>query len=82
MSKKAYDKKREDVFNSFTELCHYAEEYHLVVELEKPFQEMEGMILKLIDEDGETKHRATLDNIGVLNEQSASLLNELSKTKH
>jgi hypothetical protein len=78
---KQYDK-REDVFNPFTELCHYADEYHLVVEIEKPFPEFDQLFLKLVDADEEVVHRVTLENISYINDEAATLLNELSKTKH
>lgn len=79
---KAYDQDKEEIFNSFTELCRYAEEYHFVVEIEKPFEEFDQLFLKIMDADGEEVHRVTLDDIYALNDEAASLLNEISKTKH
>jgi hypothetical protein len=82
MGNKPYDKDSEEIFNSFTELCHYADEFHLVVELEKPFEEFDQLFLKIIDSDGEETYRVTIEDIVDLNDEAADLLNEISKTKH
>lgn len=70
------------VSDSFTELCRYADKYHLVVEIEKPFQQFDKLFLKLINADGEETHRVLLNDIASLDKESGTLLNEISKTKH
>ena len=79
---KANGKDKQENYTPFAELCRYADQYHLVVEIEKPFQQFDQLFLKLIDADGKEVHRIMLTDISVLNKESASLLNELSKTKH
>lgn len=75
-------KKPYDVDTPFSELCHFAEQYDLIVELDKPFKEFPNILLKVIEkESGDEVKRITLDDIGSLNDQAAKLLNDLSKDK-
>lgn len=79
---KTNDNSKKEKHTAFTELCRYADEYHLIVELEKPFEEFDQIFLKLIDADGNQVNSIILSDISVLDKESAALLNELSSTKH
>lgn len=71
-----------DVDTPFSELCRFADEYDLVVELDKPFVEFPNILLKVIEKStGDEIKRITLDDISTLNEEAAKLLNDLSKDK-
>lgn len=83
MANNPYGKKPkvEEVFTPFSELCHYAEEFGMTVELDKPFEEFDQLLLVIRDTDGNTVHSVTLEDIADLNQESAKLLNEESKNK-
>jgi hypothetical protein len=82
----AYDEEEieeeEEPFSPFNELCRFADEYHLNVEIDKPFPEMNKMFLKIKDSEGEEVSKVVLDDIVDLNSKSASILNDLSKAKN
>lgn len=71
--------KETDNFTPFNELCKFADEYGYIIEIDKPFKEFENLILKVTEVDGEVIHKVTLDNIFSLNENSADILNSLSR---
>lgn len=72
-------KEQEERFSPFTELCKFCDDYHLIVELDKPFNQMDNMILKIIDPDENELARVTLEDIEYIENESATLLNKLSK---
>lgn len=85
MARNPYGKKPpqpEEIFTPFSELCRYADEFDLVVELDKPFKEFDEIMLKVLDEEGEIVKRITLNDIASLDKEAAKILNELSKCKH
>ncbi len=72
-----------DKFTPYTELCKFADEYELRLEIEKPFVEMENLFLKVIDRDtGEEVKRVMLNDISSLNDEAATVLNELSSSAY
>lgn len=72
-------KSYEEIFTPFSELCKFADQYSYRVEIEKPFQQFDQLYLKVVNEDGETVERITLEDISTINVESASLLNRLGK---
>lgn len=73
--------KREEIFTPFSELCRYADEYHMIVELEKPFSEFDEIFLRVLDEEDNEIYKITLGDIASLDEEAGKVLNELSKNK-
>ena len=72
--------KHDEQFTPFTELCKFAEEYELVVEIEKPFVEFENLYLKVVNKKtGEDIKRIMLNDIYSLNEEAAAVLNLLAQ---
>lgn len=63
----------------YNELCHFADEFKLHVEIDKPFAEMDQMFLKITDKNKKEIKKVTLDSMTDLDTQSASILNELGK---
>jgi hypothetical protein len=74
-----YDSEKQEQFTPFSELCKFADVYGYDVQIEKPFKEMDNLFLKVLDKDGEEVYKITLDDISALNEESAAILNDLSK---
>ena len=66
-------------FTPFTELCKFADYYGFIVEIEKPFVEMDQLFLKVLDSEGTEVYRVTLDDITSVNTEAASVLNDLAK---
>lgn len=67
---------------SFNELCRFAEEYGLSVELDKPFVEFENIILNVVRKsDEKIVEQVILEDITSLDRKSAHILNDLSR-KH
>lgn len=64
---------------SFNELCRFAEEFGLSVELDKPFVEFENIILNVIRKsDEKIVEQVILDDITSLDKKAAHILNQLS----
>jgi hypothetical protein len=65
----------------YEELCRFAESCDLSVEIDKPFSEFENLFLKVTDKDKEEIGKVAIDNITYIQNASAKLLNDLSKTR-
>lgn len=61
----------------FSELCNFAEQEKMHVEIEKPFTEFPNLFLKLMKGD-EVIEKITLEDISSLDKESAKILNKLS----
>ena len=67
---------------SFNELCNFADEFGLRVELDKPFNQFDNLILNVVrKEDGKLIEQVIMEDITVIDQNSAKLLNELIKHK-
>lgn len=64
---------------SLNELNHFCEQYDFFLELEKPFEEMDGMILKVVNKEDEVVGKATINDILKIDKDAAKMLNELAK---
>jgi hypothetical protein len=70
--------KKEEDNTPFAELCHFADEHKLTVELEKPFEQMENLFL-LVKKSGEVVQKITINDIEALNKEAAKALKKLEK---
>lgn len=61
------------------ELNKFCQEFNLKLELEKPFDSMEQMLLRVANKDNETIKQITVDNIEKIQEAAGSLLNKVSQ---
>jgi hypothetical protein len=61
------------------ELNKFCQEFNLKLELEKPFDSMPEMILKIVDTKGETIKQTTIENINKIEESAGFLLNKISQ---
>lgn len=61
------------------ELNKFCKEFNLKLELEKPFESMPEMILKIVDKQGETIKQTTIENIDKIEESAGFLLNKISQ---
>jgi len=65
---------------SSNELYKFCEEFDLVLELEKPFQELDGLVLIIKDKKGNLIKKSTVKNISEFEKVSGSVLNKLSQS--
>ncbi len=61
------------------ELYKFCREFNLKLELDKPFDSMQQMILKVVDEKGETIRQTTVEKIEKIEESAGFLLNKISQ---
>lgn len=82
MNKYGGVKNGKDADTPYAELCKFADEYDLVVELDKPFKEFPNLLLKVIERStGDEIKRIVLDDISSVNDEAAKVLNDLTKKK-
>jgi hypothetical protein len=61
------------------ELYRFCNEFKLKLELEKPFDNMHQMILRVVDQKGDIIKQATIENIDKIEESAGFLLNKISQ---
>jgi hypothetical protein len=61
------------------ELYKFCKEFNLKLELDKPFNTMHQMILKVVDEKGEIIRQTTVEKIEKIEESAGFLLNKISQ---
>lgn len=61
------------------ELYKFCGEFDLKLELHKPFESMEQMLLRVVDQQGETVKQVTVEGIEKIQESAGSLLNKVSQ---
>lgn len=61
------------------ELYKFCGEFNLKLELDKPFDNMQQMILKIVDEKGEIIKQTTVEEIEKIEESAGFLLNKISQ---
>jgi hypothetical protein len=61
------------------ELNKFCGEFNLKLELHKPFETMEQMLLRVVDEKGETIKQVTVEGIETIQESAGTLLNKVSQ---
>lgn len=68
-----------DENSPYNELCHFADQYKLWIEIDKPFNEFDEMYLKVVDKENNVIKKILLDSIETLDLESSKMLNELGK---
>ncbi len=68
-----------DEYSPYNELCKFVKEYKLHIELDKPFIEMDQMMLAITDKDKNIIKKITVDDLESLDIASGKILNELGK---
>jgi hypothetical protein len=61
------------------ELYKFCEEFDLIIELEKPFQELDGLIIKVKDSSNNLIKQSTVENMSEFEKVSGTMLNKLSQ---
>jgi hypothetical protein len=69
---------KEELLSS-NELNKFCKEFGLRMELEKPFIELDGFIIKVIDSNGDVIKEANVENIKDYEKVSGIILNKLSQ---
>lgn len=62
------------------ELHKFCKEFNLKLELDKPFDNMQQMILRVVDNSGETIKQTTVDGIEKIQDSAGYLLNKVSQS--
>jgi hypothetical protein len=64
---------------SSTELYKFCDEFNLSLELEKPFEELDGFIIKVVDNEGFILNESLVEEISEYESVSGTILNKLSQ---